>query len=291
MWLARFAYDHTVYSVFNYKAQSLLTEEGLPDTVYDLEYSLGDKMLGAAMSLVAEAWKREKELVRNKGDAVAVSSSDPEGNKSLVWKRLDTESSQTYLKACGSEIVGVLFAAVSCITNNAPGRHATETEIEQVERIRDNRLDQLWRMIEPILENMMAVRAVDWIKIEAFKILAALTRRDPGHMVNRDRMDSLLHLGYLEGEIANIDIAPKGREQAILELAQSLAEKRVQPEEIPSLPSNWIASRIPSKLGRLFRQAFKGLYGLHDGSLVGELLEDEPRLPVSRSTVDLRVHL
>ena len=239
-------------------------------------------MLGATMSLVAEAWKREKELVRLKADAVTVSGTDEEGNQTLTWKRLDAESSQTYLKACGSEVVGVVFAGVSAILNDVPGRKGPDAKLENQHTSRDHHLDQLWRMIEPVLENMIAVRAVDWIKIEAFKILAALMRPATRNEISTDKVDSLLHLGYLEGEVANIDIAPKGREQTLLELAQSLAEKRVQPEDIPSLPSTWIASRFSSKLGRLFRQSFKGLYSVHDGSLVGELLEADPSLPVSR---------
>jgi hypothetical protein len=275
VWLSRFAYDHTIYSIFNYKKRCTITEQGLPATSYDIDYSLGEKMLGAAMSLVAEAWKRENELVRLKADATLVTNIDLEGHQTSTWKRLDTESSQTYLKACGSEIVGLVFAAVSAILGSAPDRNEADNSIQSS---RDTQLDQLWRTIEPTLESMMAVRAVDWIKIEAFKIFSALTSPVAPEELP---MDSLLHYGFLEGEIANVDIAPKGRELAILELAQLLAEKRVQPEQIPRLPAKWIASKFSSRLGRMFRQALKGLYGLHDGSVVSELLDAVPQLPVS----------
>ena len=236
-------------------------------------------MLGAAMSLVAEAWKRENELVRLKADATIITNTDLEGTQRSTWKRLDTESSQTYLKACGSEVVGLVFAAVSAILGNAPDRNEADDTIQAG---RDTRLDQLWKTIEPVLRSMMAVRAVDWIKIEALKIFSALTSPVAQQEPPINTLDSLLHHGFLEGEIANVEIAPKGREQAILELAQMLAEKRIQPEQLPRLPAGWIASKFPSRLGPMFRHALKGLYGLHDISVVSELLDPAPELPVSR---------
>jgi hypothetical protein len=172
-----------------------------------------------------------------------------------------------------------VFAAVSAILGNAPDRNEADDTIQAG---RDTRLDQLWKTIEPVLQGMMAVRAVDWIKIEALKIFSALTSPVAQQEPPINTLDSLLHHGFLEGEIANVEIAPKGREQAILELAQMLAEKRIQPEQLPRLPAGWIASKFPSRLGPMFRHALKGLYGLHDISVVSELLDPAPELPVSR---------
>jgi hypothetical protein len=286
VWLSRFAYDHTVYAIFNYKKQHRISAAGLPIVSFDLDYSLGEKMLGASMSLVSEAWKREYNLIRTKEDASIVTSSLPDGSASQSWRRLDSDSSQTYLKACGSEVVGIMYGALVAILGDESQEANRDSATERTAS--HTRIDQLWKAIGPVLESMILVKAVDWIKIEALKLLAALVcpvHSQPQSETNTmQRMEALLHCAYLEGEAANIDIPPKGREQSLLELAQSLAEKRVQPEDLPALPSNWILAKMSNGLGSLFRQCLRSVHSLQDASLVPELTEgdrSETSMPVS----------
>jgi len=238
------------------------------------------------MSLVSEAWKREHDLIRRKEDAAIITSSLPDGTTSQSWKRLDSDASQTYLKACGSEVVGIIYGALVAILGN--DLLGANRDLTNACTASHTRIDQLWKAIGPVLESMVSVRAVDWIKIEALKLFATLvcphqtqTRSDT---IPMQRMEALLHCAYLEGEAANIDIPPKGREQSLLELAQSLAEKRVQPEDIPALPSSWVLARMSNGLGSLFRLSLRSMHSLQDASLVPELTEgdrSETTMPVS----------
>jgi len=243
-------------------------------------------MLGASMSLVSEAWKREYNLIRTKEDASMVTSSLPDGTMQQSWRRLDSDSSQTYLKACGSEVVGIIYGALVAILGNES--HGLDRESATERTAIHTRIDQLWKSIGPVLESMVLVRAVDWIKIEALKIFAALVcpmrTQTQSDTKTVKRMEALLHCAYLEGDAANIDIPPKGREQSLLELAQSLAEKRVQPEDIPALPSHWILAKMSDGFGSLFRQCLRSVHTLQDASLVPELTEvdrSETSMPVS----------
>jgi hypothetical protein len=271
----------------NYKKKYVVDTAGLPGITYDLDYSLGDKMLGAVMSLVAEAWKREEELIRGGGRAETFECPNNNATATLAWRRKDSEASQTYLKACGSGIVGIAYAYTTAIIRNSykPESPDSPDQLEIDRSMRNQQLDKLWSAISPVLINMLQVEAVDWLKLEAWKILAQLFHGRPAltDSNTQDDIDQLLHTVYLDGEAANTDIVPHGREQSILELAHSLVDKRILPEDLVTLPCDWVAAHLPRGLGRLFQEALQGVRGFQDSDLVPELNRPtgNVRLPVS----------
>lgn len=285
------AWNHTIHALFTHRAREYIDEAtASPRRYFDLDYSVnGEKTMNAILSLPAEA--REKEL--SAAADVAEIVTDEAGKRE--WVRKDTPANRIWLESCTKSLTPVVYAYTGPILRSTPappgqGRQLLEPSAASAMRLQ--RLDTVFdKILMEFLPSMMASRAMDGIKIEAWEILHAIVHLTPSSKLQSWSMNRLLCDGFFRNDSHNKEIAGVYRDGVCVDAAIEIVAAGIQASDIAAWNTEEICLKFVGGFGALFLDAIKGLSGIQRVENTGEWInvaegkEGLPLLPKRLSEI------
>ena len=218
------------------------------------------------------------------------------GEARCSWQRSQKARKQQWMVTCGKALTPIIyaFAGIAISHEEQPAKEmvaltglpSSDGPIPPASAYAEARLDlqdQSWdKVIRPLLSDYLSIIGSDELKLQAWTLFEALTA--PSVSSDWD-LDRLLNERYISGEVFQIE---KDKEAAITQLIADLAVDSVQPSEVPSWGSAWIASRL-DKLLDLFQEAIGGVHGLNKVPEDSIELDEGVVLPKSLSLIWLNL--
>ncbi|GHJ86537.1 hypothetical protein NliqN6_2939 [Naganishia liquefaciens] len=299
------AWNHTIHALFNHRAREYIDEtSNMPRRYYDVDYTVnGEKTMNAILSLPAEA--REKQIAESANVATLVT--DDAGK--LEWVRSDTPANQIWLASCANSLTPIVYAYTGAILRATPpppgqgkqGESATDPAVQA------QRISTIFdRLLLEYLPTMMAVKALDTIKVEGWKILRAVVDNSSRDRLASWSMNRLVCESFFRNDGQNKEIAGVYRDRPCLDAAIEMVTSGIQAESIPAWGTEHVCANFVGGFGRLFVEAVKGLSGILRLKDTGEWVGRTKALPllpkylfqvwesllahVSRQTTDNHAH-
>jgi hypothetical protein len=267
------AWNHTIHALFTHRAREYIDEAtAAPRRYFDLDYSVnGEKTMNAILSLPAEA--REKEIAGSADVAEIVT--DEAGKRE--WLRKDTPANRTWLESCTKSLTPVVYAYTGAILRSTPAPPGQGRQLPEPAAASAMWLQRLGTVFDKVLmeflPSMMASRALDGVKVEAWQVIHAVVDLAPSSKLQSWSMNRLLCDGFFRNDSHNKEIAGVYRDGVCLEAAADITADGVQASDIPAWNTEEICLKFVGGFGALFLDAVKGLSGIQRVEDTGEWMD------------------
>lgn len=233
--------------------------------------------MNAILSLPAEA--RQKQTADLAEAAMIVT--DAEGKRE--WVRNDTRANRLWLESCATSLTPVVYAYTGAILRATPAPPGQGKQGDSVTEpvVRQQRMEVIFdRVLMEFLPTMMAVKALDSVKIEGWRILHAVLDYSSADRLASWSMNRLLCENFFRNDGHNKEIAGVYRDRACLDAAIEIASSGIQAKDIPAWSTEDICAKFVAGFGTLFVDAVRGLSGIQRVEETGEWSGGNEALPL-----------
>lgn len=273
--------------VLNVKRTKLLAAFMTASITRDVAPPLED-VVGEDGKVIGQRWtQRETGGIGSKADLMRISVEPLVGSvfalTGAIYNTLGQPREMPLLPSAEAEEDQSLS---SIISGSAPGKVLVPVSVSSkptlssgpptLNHIRNAQFSEVFdAIVQPVLKDLLAIAGADDMKLLAWSILGAIFATDPNSSGSSDAddhpatawtLERLLCHSFLRGDISSAEPSTNGsaqaREDSIWNMAQTASASSVTPEEIPSWPKDWVATRFSTAGVKTVESAIFGIHGL-----------------------------